>query len=171
MNCPRCGQAWCCPCASCRARGEEGDSPWIREGKENEKCPKCGLSKSLSWWGELECEIYLDKPKIGIEEKTMSNGMTKETTSSTLIEVKCRRNVFKSQIEGKSGGTCSDKDDCLVRIIVSSFINPAFVTTVSLGFNDIESAVIRLRDGTTFEVSNEEAHNFLKRMDYLCGDK
>ena len=64
MNCPRCGQVWCCPCNACRERGKKGDVPWIREGKNNEKCPKCGLSKSMDWWEDLELQIYLDKPEV-----------------------------------------------------------------------------------------------------------
>lgn len=174
MNCPRCGQDWCCPCKSCRERGKEGDVPWIREGKENEKCPKCGLSKSLDWWGELECQIYLEKPKV-VKDVGMSKTkiiMEEKIMSSALIEVKCHRTVFKNQ-------PGSDTDECVAPIYVSSFINPAFVMAVNLGYDKVgdkyhlynEFAVIQLRDGTTYQVTNEEAHRFLQRMDYLRGDK
>jgi hypothetical protein len=60
LYCPKCGQEYRCPCGSCNGKGWA----FIEDGKrEMEKCLQCGLTMSIDWWFDLECDIYRDDMK------------------------------------------------------------------------------------------------------------
>lgn len=59
MKCPDCNNAYVCPCSACRER-EPDKTPWIRmidatnENTWLEKCSKCGLTKDVHEWQDIE---------------------------------------------------------------------------------------------------------------------
>lgn len=74
MNCPNCGQEYFCPCDSCKEHSPHKQPKMIRvnyvDGDNwDEQCPKCGLTKSVHWWFELQGEYY-QKRKANNESKT-----------------------------------------------------------------------------------------------------
>lgn len=56
MKCPQCDNEYVCPCPACRER-EPHLIPWIGE-QDNQSCSRCGLTKSLDEWFDVEWEQY-----------------------------------------------------------------------------------------------------------------
>ena len=57
MFCPRCGYKQKCSCDGPICQAKDGQ---IHVGNDMAKCFKCGLTKHLDWWSDLECDIYLE---------------------------------------------------------------------------------------------------------------
>lgn len=56
MYCPRCAYEQKCPCEGPACGAKDG---WIDKGNGMQACFKCGLTKDINWWADLECEIYM----------------------------------------------------------------------------------------------------------------
>ena len=60
MFCPRCGYEQKCACGGPVCQNKDGQ---IHIGNGVMKCFKCGLTKHIDWWTDLELECFKDKMK------------------------------------------------------------------------------------------------------------
>ncbi len=62
MFCPKCGQEQFCPCPTCSKR-EPHDIYYKQIEPSGQACSKCGLTKDMAWWDNLEWDIFEDDRK------------------------------------------------------------------------------------------------------------
>lgn len=58
MKCPSCGYEYVCPCKHCAKTFSKGKVVWINHGDDTESCPKCGLTKHIDEWQDVEWEQF-----------------------------------------------------------------------------------------------------------------
>jgi len=68
MYCPKCGQKRFCPCDACNERQH---APivwqWTDEDESGIICGKCGFTKSIDWWLDLEYDVYEEDIKRALK--------------------------------------------------------------------------------------------------------
>ena len=62
MFCPRCGYKQKCSCDGHACGNKDGQ---VYKGNDMLACFKCGLTKHIDWWFDLEWDVYKDDLKTG----------------------------------------------------------------------------------------------------------